>query len=358
MGDSRANGSRIAIKFLLPNSLAGSLIGPKGATIKELIEVSEAKVTVSTLNDSYPGTSDRVILVTGPVKSVDLAQALIWDMMYLNAKVDGDKSITWSAQTAMDGLGQYDDIQLSGKITIPASAGGAILGRGGSNLKAIADESGAHVHMTTKEEAMFTHERVMTISGSTNQCARCVNLVLLKFQEDPEIAQYVNRGVSYVSQASGGMMGGSYSDYRSPGPSRGNPEHQAPIRRSGGPMAKSAGVPGLEEASTVITLTVPDTLVGAILGRNGSTLREIIGISGARVELSARGEFAEGTRNRIVTITGVPSCAHTAHMFITQKIEHQASAARPPRRGPRRPDGAYAEGMREEEYGYDDVMES
>jgi RNA-binding protein Nova len=326
---------RIAIKFLLSNSLAGSLIGTKGAAIKELIEVTEAKVTVSTLSDVFPGTSERVILVAGPANSVELAQTLIWDMMALNAKADGDKSVTWSPQAAIDNPGDYDNVMLSGKVTIPATAGGLILGRGGSNLKSIAEESGAHVQLTSKEEAIFTHERVMTINGKTSECAKCVTLLLSKLQEDPEAAQYVNRSVTYVSQMGGGMMGMSSPDYRSSGSGRG----PGGPRRSGGggaPGIKSAGVPGLEEATTVITLNVPDSLVGAIVGRNGSTMREIMGISGAKVELSARGEFAEGTRNRIVTITGVPSCAQVAHMFITQKIEQQASAPPSMRRGPRR----------------------
>ena len=35
-----------------------------------------------------------------------------------------------------------------------------------------------------------------------------------------------------------------------------------------------------------------------------------------------RGEFIEGTTNRLVTIAGAPDCAQTAHHLITQKL-HQ-----------------------------------
>lgn len=37
-----------------------------------------------------------------------------------------------------------------------------------------------------------------------------------------------------------------------------------------------------------------------------------------------RGEFIEGTTNRLVTIAGAPDCAQTAHHLITQKL-HQVS---------------------------------
>lgn len=50
-------------------------------------------------------------------------------------------------------------------------------------------------------------------------------------------------------------------------------------------------------------------------------MREIMSLSGAKVVVSPRGEFAEGTTNRVVTITGSPSCAQTAHVFVTQKLQ-------------------------------------
>jgi hypothetical protein len=34
----------------------------------------------------------------------------------------------------------------------------------------------------------------------------------------------------------------------------------------------------------------------------------------------SRGEFVEGTKNRVVTITGTPTAAQTAHIFITQRL--------------------------------------
>lgn len=52
----------------------------------------------------------------------------------------------------------------------------------------------------------------------------------------------------------------------------------------------------------------------------GSTMREIISLSGAKVVVSPRGEYVEGTTNRLLTITGTPTCAQTAHLFITQRL--------------------------------------
>ncbi len=55
-------------------------------------------------------------------------------------------------------------------------------------------------------------------------------------------------------------------------------------------------------------------------------MREIIALSGAKVVVSPRGEYAEGTTNRIVTITGTPTAAQTAHLFITQRLHVSVAA--------------------------------
>lgn len=56
---------KLSIKFLVSNNLAGSLIGPGGSAIKELIEITEAKIHVSNISDTYPGTSDRIVYIIG-----------------------------------------------------------------------------------------------------------------------------------------------------------------------------------------------------------------------------------------------------------------------------------------------------
>jgi hypothetical protein len=73
-------------------------------------------------------------------------------------------------------------------------------------------------------------------------------------------------------------------------------------------------------ASTTIELAVPDGIIGGILGVHGAILNEIISLSGANVVASKRGEFIEGTNNRLVTITGSPPCAQTAHTLIVHKL--------------------------------------
>ena len=264
---------KLSIKFLVSNAIAGSFIGTGGAAIKELIEVTEARVIASSIQDVYPGTSDRIILIQGSNNSVDLAQNLLWDLLAINAggaasKTSRAAAVTWSPRTNSETPGLYDDEYVEGKITIPASAAGVVLGRAGATLKSIAEESGASVSMTPKEEALFTQERILSIKGPTGSCAKCVSLILNKLSEDLSQAQYVNRGVTYVAQLPG-LLG----------------LNKKP--RDGNGASTGAVVDDLV-SQTKITLLVPDSLIGNVLGKRGVTIREIMSLSGAKIAVSAR----------------------------------------------------------------------
>lgn len=60
-----------------------------------------------------------------------------------------------------------------------------------------------------------------------------------------------------------------------------------------------------------------------ITGPGGKSLIEIQHLSGANIQISKKGIFAPGTRNRIVTITGTPNAIGTAQYLIEQRINEE-----------------------------------
>lgn len=64
------------IKFLVSNAEAGSVIGKQGATITDFQNQSGARIQLSRNQEYFPGTSDRIIMVSGKfsdiLKAVDL----------------------------------------------------------------------------------------------------------------------------------------------------------------------------------------------------------------------------------------------------------------------------------------------
>lgn len=124
------------------------IIGTAGKSIKEMINVTGARIIVSGALEVYPGTNDRVVLITGTLDSVSLAQTLMWEMIAQNVKAGTDRSSEWSPEAVVKSLGMNDNVEVTSKISLPAAVGGLILGRGGETIRSMATESGAKIVMT------------------------------------------------------------------------------------------------------------------------------------------------------------------------------------------------------------------
>jgi len=293
------------LKFLVSNALAGTIIGSGGVAVKELMEVSGARVAISGNRDFFPGSSERVLVLSGSLESLLVAISLIWELIYLQAKATqkggSARAVTWSPTKSKDNLVGTDDVELTSKITIPAGAGGLILGKAGATLRVITETSGASVNMTDKESAIFTQERVITITGMVSQARLCTQLIIQKMLEDDEASVYANKGTRYYASSSG----------------------VAGIRSARRPVESNGAAASTE---TTINMTVPDSMIGNIIGRNGSTMREMITLTGASIVISKREDSTDG--NRTITITGEPAAAQNAHVFCTEKIR-QGQYAKP-----------------------------
>lgn len=71
------------VKFLLSNAEAGSIIGKGGSTITEFQSRSGAKIQLSRNYEVFPGTPDRIVMVSGflddILKAVDLILCKLLD---------------------------------------------------------------------------------------------------------------------------------------------------------------------------------------------------------------------------------------------------------------------------------------
>lgn len=72
-----------------------------------------------------------------------------------------------------------------------------------------------------------------------------------------------------------------------------------------------------------IEMEIAEVIVGAILGPGGRSLVEIQALSGASIQISKKGNFAPGTRNRVVTISGSPTALAAAQILIEQRINEE-----------------------------------
>ena len=69
------------MKMLIPSVAAGAIIGKGGETIAEIQKNVGARIKMSKPNDFYPGTNERICLITG---SKDAISTIVH---FLNTKI-------------------------------------------------------------------------------------------------------------------------------------------------------------------------------------------------------------------------------------------------------------------------------
>lgn len=143
-------------KILVPAAAAGRIIGRGGTTIAQLQKDAGARVKMSKASEFYPGTTERVCLISGPI----------------------------------DGILKINDFFMENfpstsiKILVPNSTAGMIIGKGGSYIKQIKEESGAYVQISQKCTDLSLPERCVTIVGELDNIRKACAMILSKIVED------------------------------------------------------------------------------------------------------------------------------------------------------------------------------
>jgi predicted PilT family ATPase len=60
-------------------------------------------------------------------------------------------------------------ISLQLSVIVPQATAGLIIGKGGSRVKSIQEESNCHINLTQKNEHLPTNERVVTIQNNESK---------------------------------------------------------------------------------------------------------------------------------------------------------------------------------------------
>ncbi|OWK16247.1 NOVA2 [Cervus elaphus hippelaphus] len=235
-----------------------------------------------------PGTTERVCLVQGTAEALNAVHSFIAEKVreIPQAMTKPEVVNILQPQTTMN-----PDRAKQAKLIVPNSTAGLIIGKGGATVKAVMEQSGAWVQLSQKPEGINLQERVVTVSGEPEQVHKAVSAIVQKVQEDPQSSSCLN--ISYANVA--------------------------------GPVANSnpTGSPYASPADELVEIAVPENLVGAILGKGGKTLVEYQELTGARIQISKKGEFLPGTRNRRVTITGSPAATQAAQYLISQRVTYE-----------------------------------
>ncbi|XP_010658326.1 protein BTR1 isoform X3 [Vitis riparia] len=267
------------IRFLVSNAAAGSVIGKGGSTINDFQSQSGARIQLSRNHEFFPGTSDRIIMISGAtneiIKAMELILAKLLSEMHTE---DGDEA----------------DPRSKVRLIVPNSSCGGIIGKGGSTIKSFIEDSQASIKISPQDNNYLgLTDRLVTLMGSLEEQMRAIDLILSKLTEDPHYTQFMNAPFSYAAYNS--------MNY---GPNG-----------AGGKFQNNK-----EDRSNSVTIGVADEHIGLVVGRGGRNIMDISQASGARIKISDRGDFMSGTTDRKVTITGSQRAIRAAESMIMQKV--------------------------------------
>ncbi|KAJ8044830.1 RNA-binding protein Nova-1 [Holothuria leucospilota] len=182
--------NKYIVKLLIPSTVAGSIIGKGGQTIAQLQRDTGTNIKLSKANDFYPGTSERVALLTGTVEALNSVAHFIIEKVRESPQLGlkaGVENITTPERARQV------------KVVVPNSTAGLIIGKGGSMIKSIMEQSGARVQISQKSEGVTLSERVITITGELDADLKALSFIIAKVQEDPQSGSCNNLSYATVT---------------------------------------------------------------------------------------------------------------------------------------------------------------
>ncbi|CAI0442533.1 unnamed protein product [Linum tenue] len=298
------------IRFLVSNAAAGSVIGKGGATITEFQSESGARIQLSRNYEFFPGTSDRIIMISGNIDEILRAVELVLNKLLSELNTE-------------DGADAEPRMKL--RLIVPNGSCGSIIGKGGAIIKSFIEDSQAGIKISPLDHNFYgLNDRLVTLTGTLDEQMRAADLILSKLVEDPHYSQSMHTPLSYVAQFTFCVLTycgfyGLLSVYVAPyvATTAYNVVNYAGQNGGGGKFQNNK-----EERTNSVTIGVADEHIGLVVGRGGRNILEISQVSGAKIKISDRGDFITGTNDRKVTITGTQRAVRAAESMITQKVSY------------------------------------
>nr|XP_023486097.1 poly(rC)-binding protein 3 isoform X10 [Equus caballus] len=300
----------LTIRLLMHGKEVGSIIGKKGETVKKMREESGARINISEGN-----CPERIVTITGPTDAIFKAFAMI----AYKFEEDIINSMSNSPATSKP--------PVTLRLVVPASQCGSLIGKGGSKIKEIRESTGAQVQVAGDMLPNST-ERAVTISGTPDAIIQCVKQICVVMLESPPkgaTIPYRPKPASTPVIFAGGQAYTIQGQYAIPHPEL-TKLHQLAMQQTPFPPLgqTNPAFPGLDASPPASTheLTIPNDLIGCIIGRQGTKINEIRQMSGAQIKIA---NATEGSSERQITITGTPANISLAQYLINARLTSEVT---------------------------------
>uniref|UniRef100_A0A8D9BMT1 Poly(RC)-binding protein 3 n=1 Tax=Cacopsylla melanoneura TaxID=428564 RepID=A0A8D9BMT1_9HEMI len=286
--------SPITFRLIVPASQCGSLIGKGGCKIKEIRELSGASIQVA--SDMLPNSTERAVTITGTAEAI--TQAVYQMALVMMESPPKGATIPYrpKPQVAPPLLlagGQAYTIHGNYAVPTPTEVSVPVSLHGG-----LIDSIPASLF---KQAALPPHHLLQSLPtdiGSKLSGSPLAGLTSLGLGG-------IGSGTTALNPAALAALAGSQ------------------LRTTNPPRTPQP--PTTQSSSSTQEMTVPNDLIGCIIGKGGTKIFEIRQISGAMIRISNAEEREANSTDRTITISGNPDSVALAQYLINMRISMETA---------------------------------
>lgn len=285
------------LRLLIPHVLTGSIIGQKGARIREIQEASGARLNVS--DTTLPLSSERSLVILGVADAVHIAAYYVGTTLneQLTERFGGPAASAYATRH-----GKPAGVVPGGMQVVPYNpqpAGGQ-WGHPDSYQRHPSAQPG-------------------------RQPANAYGVPFARHGQPPHHHTQQQPGMQYGAAASPRPSYGGPAQQ----PSHGYAQQAQPQQHGyqGHPQQPMGGQPAaLPGQPLTQQIFIPNDMVGAIIGKGGAKINEIRQLSGSVIKIN---EPQDNSNERLVTVTGTQECNQMALYMLYQRLgQSQPNPAR------------------------------
>ena len=240
------------VEMRVPNGVVGLIIGKGGETIQRIQAQTGGHLQIAKESEMKPGETTRLLTLKGTPSAIE-------DLKKKIEEIISGSSAAAKLQAAMG----YSELPHAFviKIPVPNDKVGCIIGRGGSTVKGIQEKTKAHVQIPTGPDEDNPAVRTISVGADTREAAEACQLEIFMV----------------LQQQAGSSVA--------------NPQNS-------------------------INILVPDDKVGIIIGRGGSTIKDIQQRCQVRVQIPQSADPGSNPPVRTCSIIGSPEAQYIARYEI------------------------------------------
>ncbi|ODV77663.1 uncharacterized protein CANTADRAFT_55996 [Suhomyces tanzawaensis NRRL Y-17324] len=278
----------INYRVLVSAKESGCLIGQNGRVIDSIRAETNTKAGISRLQ---PGSHERILTVSGTLD--ECAKALSYFAQALCESAIETYNFFPLKQLSANPCIENETTIL--RLLIPNSQMGTLIGSKGLRIQQIQTQYNISM-IASKSFLPGSNERLVELQGSVDDLYDAIRIISRCLIED--FSSIV--GTNYYIPRGHGFNNGI---------------------GAGAPIPKTAAAPFRKNQNiTTTSLSFPNEIVGALIGKNGSRIQGVRKVSGATIGIS---EEVEGKDERIFTISGSTHAVEKAKDLLYHNLERE-----------------------------------